>query len=78
MAVTKKESLRDVLQACRDHGVKKISFDGYAIEFESDQPVIIPKSSPIGEAAGNPTEDELLYWSTPEGMQAQAVPINKL
>lgn len=64
----KKESLRDVLKACRDFGVLKISFDGYAIEFGADpnQPVVVmqePLTQKIGAKNGAPTEDELLYWS---------------
>lgn len=83
MGVAKQsKDLDHILEACRRNGVRRISFDGYSIEFGNDNPVIMnpePRSTQkFGVENGNPTEDDMLYWSTPDGIETQAVPpINK-
>lgn len=64
--------LKDILDLSKQYGVKKIKIgveftDVLEIEF-SDKIVIERKDlGPlVGKTEGNPTEDELLFWSTQE------------
>lgn len=59
--------LKEVIQIAKDNQIKKIKVGTIEIEF-SDKIVIERKDlGPlVGKTEGNPTEDELLFWSTQE------------
>lgn len=62
--------LRQVLELMREFGVHRISLEGVSVEMGAPKVVEQPEvKEAIGEAAGRPTDDELLYWSAPQAAE---------
>jgi hypothetical protein len=64
------EELATLLDQLRAQKVRRFKSDDLEVEFDVSAfdlatPTVLEKPSvPIGAEAGNPTEDELLFWST--------------
>ena len=63
------KSIEEIIILCRKHGVQAISMEGLAMEFGPvpTEPTAPAEPERLGIEHGNPTEDDLLFYSSPDG-----------
>ena len=72
------EALERVCRLARQYGLKRMNVSGLELEFHTEKPNQQSQDAGIRIEGLKPerqlTEDELLFWSTPEGVNVEAGP----
>jgi hypothetical protein len=85
MTPTKKDyDLVEILEMMQKYKAVKVKLGGLEVELSpdafkkiEDTPIVSNHKEPIGSAGGAPTDDEMLFWSTPTMPNIQTEPINQ-
>ena len=71
MSMTPISRLNDLMKMGKHYGIKSLSLEGVTIEFAAQPPPSLDEIKPLTEKLGiihgNPTEDEMLFYSSPDG-----------